>query len=243
MSAWHNAPDLQVLINEIKAEHPGVTVYTIGDEAHQEEPSDHNPDADGSVNAADIMIGAHFTATDAKQLFARLKKLLDSRMAYAIYNRQIVSTTVDPGEARPYTKSDPHTNHVHVSVKHTAEADTRPWHISEDDMPINLADIKTIANTDGVFKAPAGSKNADGSDNEYWSMASYLYYTYAAAVSARTYANQALAAVKALASPQTLVAAFVAALPDNTDPITQAEVTTAVEAAFAQAFTPKEIEA
>lgn len=236
MSDWHVAPDLQVLIDEVEEEHPGVVVGTIGDQKHQDEHSDHNPDGDRSVNAADFMIGKHFTAADAARLFARLTKLLDSRMAYAIYNRKIVSTTVDPGEVRPYTEDDPHTNHIHVSVKHTAETNTRPWNIVEDDMPLTAADVKTMVNTDNVIKAPEGSKNADGSPNEYWSMASYLTNTYNNAVAAKTYASQALAAVRAVANPAAIAAAVVAALPKDSDDISQDEVTTAVKAAFAEAF-------
>lgn len=236
--SWHVAPDLDVLIDEVKEEHPGMTVGTIGDEAHREEESDHNPDPDDSVNAGDFMVGSHFTKTDAGHLFARLTELLDSRMAFAIFDRHIVSTTVSPGEVRNYTGTDPHTGHVHVSVKHTAESDRRPWHIEEKDMALNAADVKTLLNTDNVIKAPAGSKNADGSPNEYWSMASYLYYTYANSVTAKTYASQALAAVKALANPAAVAAAVVAALPKGSDPISQDEVTTAVEVAFAKAFGP-----
>lgn len=70
----------------------------------------------------------------------------------------------------------------------------------EEDMALTAADVKTLANTDNVFKAPEGSKNADGSPNEYWSLASYVTNTYAAAVSARTYANQALSIAQALAA-------------------------------------------
>lgn len=108
--------------------------------------------------------------------------------------------------------------------------------ITEEDMAMTAADVKTLASTDNVFKAPAGSKNADGTPNEYWSMASYLLNTYNNSVAAKTYASQALAAVKALASPAALAAAVVAALPKGSDPISQEEVTVAVEAAFAKAF-------
>lgn len=108
--------------------------------------------------------------------------------------------------------------------------------IEEEDVALTAADVKTLANTDNVFKAPAGSKNADGTPNEYWSLASYVTNTYNNSVAAKTYASQALAAVKALANPAAIAAAVVAALPKDTDDISQAEVTTAVEAAFAKAF-------
>jgi hypothetical protein len=123
MTSWHVAPDLATLIAQVKTLHPGMIVGTIGDTAHQNEASDHDPDADGSVNAADFMIGSTFSSSDAGALATRLALIQDSRMAYVIYNRRICSTTVSPGVWRTYTGSDPHTNHVHVSVTHTAAAE------------------------------------------------------------------------------------------------------------------------
>jgi hypothetical protein len=116
------------------------------------------------------------------------------------------------------------------------------------DMPLDNTDIKAIWNTDNIIAAPDGSKNADGTPNEYWSPNSYLYWTYRAATQTRDAANAALAVVKdiagrpdvdevalvaALTGP--VVAGIVAALPSG-DQISQDEVTTAVEAAFAKAF-------
>lgn len=129
--SWHVAPDLATLIAQVKAKHPEMTIYTIGDTAHQAEASDHNPDSDGSVNAADFMIGNHFTASDAAALASRLASVQDKRMAYVIYNRRICSTTVSPGSWRAYSGADPHTNHVHVSVTHTAgsEKSATAWNL------------------------------------------------------------------------------------------------------------------
>lgn len=131
--SWQVSPILAPLIAEVRAEHPGMTIYTVGDLAHQAEPSDHNPDPWGFVCAADFMLGAHFTAADAERLFDRLTALLDDRMVYVIYNRRIVSTVVSPGKVRAYTEEDPHTNHVHVSVKHgPTPHPTGSWHIYQE---------------------------------------------------------------------------------------------------------------
>lgn len=119
--AWRNSPILVPLIDEVKAKNPGMTVYTIGDAAHQAEPSDHNPDEWDFVCAADFMIGGSFTAADAEYLFDRITAIIrgtDARPAYVIYNRRIVSNTISPGVIRGYGGTDPHTNHVHVSVVH-----------------------------------------------------------------------------------------------------------------------------
>jgi hypothetical protein len=127
---WEVSPILAPLIAEVKAKYPFMTVGTIGDTAHQAEKSDHDPDKWDWVCAADFMIGDQFTAGAAQALFDRLHALLPARMAYVIYDRQIVSTQVSAGKVRPYTGTDPHTNHVHVSVKHAQlPRPTTSWNI------------------------------------------------------------------------------------------------------------------
>jgi hypothetical protein len=131
--AWEVSPILAPAIAEVKAEHPGVTIYTIGDAAHQAEKSDHNPDEWDFVCAADVMIGPNFTAAEAETLFDRLTAMIragDKRPAYVIYNRRIVSSTVSVGVVRAYGGTDPHTNHVHLSVPHGANPHpTTPWNL------------------------------------------------------------------------------------------------------------------
>jgi hypothetical protein len=133
------SPILAPAIAEIKREHPGVVVGTIGDEVHAREESDHNPDEWGFVCAADVMIGKAFTAADAAWLFDRLAVMIRAgfnRIAYVIYNRHIVSSTVQPGVVRAYTEDDPHTNHLHLSVVHGSRPHpTSSWGIyTEADM-------------------------------------------------------------------------------------------------------------
>lgn len=139
MSAWEVSPILAPLIADVRLEHPGVVIGTIGDPDHQQEVSDHNRDQWGFVCAADFMIGVHFTAADAEALFQRLRALHDGRTAYVIYNRRIFSRTVSPWTVRPYAGDDPHTGHVHVSVVHGSNPHpTTSWNIyphPEDDMP------------------------------------------------------------------------------------------------------------
>lgn len=142
MASWEVSPILAPLIADVKREFPGIVVGTIGDPAHQAEAtgSDHNPDQYGFVCAADPMFGHGFGAAQAEALFQRLIALRDSRMAYVIYNRRIVSSTVSPWTVRSYTGSDPHTGHLHVSVKHSSNPrPTTSWNVyppaaQEDDM-------------------------------------------------------------------------------------------------------------
>lgn len=152
MAGWEVSPILVPLIADVRREHPGIVVGTIGDPAHQAEASgsDHNPDQWGFVCAADFMIGTRFTAADAEALFQRLRTLRDGRTAFVIYNRRIFSRTVAAWTVRPYGGDDPHTGHVHASVVHGSDPHpTTSWNIypaPEDDMPTaeEVADL-TVA--------------------------------------------------------------------------------------------------
>lgn len=137
MAGWIVSPILKPLIDEVRRAHPGMVIGTIGDAAHSAEASgsDHNPDRWGFVCAADFMLGtpanpSSFTAAEAEYLFDRIRALEDSRTAYAIYDRRIESRTVSPWTVRAYDGTDPHTNHVHVSVVHGSDPHpTDSWDI------------------------------------------------------------------------------------------------------------------
>lgn len=130
MVDWYVDHGLQVLIDEVKRSHPGIVVGTIGDKKHQGEPSDHNPEPDGSVDAADFMLGPSFNASDAGKLAYALMLHRDHRIAYVIWDRHIMSSTVDPWVWRSYGGSDPHTGHVHVSVNDAHVNDKSTWDLS-----------------------------------------------------------------------------------------------------------------
>ncbi|HEY4536445.1 MAG TPA: peptidoglycan-binding domain-containing protein [Enteractinococcus sp.] len=123
------AASLVKLRNEVNALWPNrskVSDGWIGDAAHSARKSDHNPDWSapgrrrGVVRALDITT----RGIDVDRLLRHTTN--DSRVAYVIYNRRIYT------HARgwyAYTGSNPHTNHVHVSIAHTntAENDTKTW--------------------------------------------------------------------------------------------------------------------
>ncbi len=126
MTAWEVNPGLDPLLGELRAAHPGIVIGTIGDAAHRAEKSDHNPNAAGRVNAADLMIGPHFLEAAAGALLPYLVR--DARTHYVIHNRKIWTT-----ETRAwltYGGTDPHTNHIHLSVIDAAYKNTKPWVIS-----------------------------------------------------------------------------------------------------------------
>lgn len=145
MAVWYVDRGLSVLIAQEKELYPGLVVGTIGDPKHAEEISDHNPSKEahdkGAVDAADFMIGGHFTFSAAQQFVNELVKYKDWRIAYIIFNGRIISSYVVNGVKawtwRKYNGSDPHTNHVHLSVNDNHEKDASAWQFTdrEDDMP------------------------------------------------------------------------------------------------------------
>jgi len=110
---WTLDKHLNYIVNDVKKKFPGIVVGTIGDAAHRARKSDHNPDSKGVVHAADFMIGGSFSASDADTLSKQLATTADPAVKYVIYNRRIWEN----GVWRKYTGSDPHTNHVHLSVR------------------------------------------------------------------------------------------------------------------------------
>ncbi|HEX5997278.1 MAG TPA: hypothetical protein VFY84_19230 [Jiangellales bacterium] len=110
----------------------------VGDEDHQETTSDHNPHevpgvGENIVTALDLTHDpAH--GFDSYRFAEVLRTHRDKRIKYVISNKRIFSSYASGSRAAwawgPYNGSDPHTNHVHVSVLDAAISDTRtPWNL------------------------------------------------------------------------------------------------------------------
>jgi murein L,D-transpeptidase YcbB/YkuD len=109
----------------------------IGDAAHRARPSDHNPNASGVVQALDI---THDPANgvDAGVIAEKLRASGDPRIKYIISNHRIANS----GQPwRRYSGSNPHTMHVHVSVKDAAK-----YYDDASDWPVHGVLAKPPAN-------------------------------------------------------------------------------------------------
>lgn len=101
----------------------------IGDAAHQQRKSDHNPDSAGVVHALDITDDPG-AGMDADKLVASIITSRDPRISYVIHDRKITAGPLGPQPwvARPYTGANPHTKHMHVSVRtNPYAADPAAW--------------------------------------------------------------------------------------------------------------------
>jgi hypothetical protein len=109
--SWRLARSLERLRDEVRGRWPGTTIWALGDTAHASRASDHNPSPDGVVCAIDIV-----GKPQAQAVWNLIASTRPERVKYMIFNRQIMSSTTSPWQARPYTGANGHLDHVHVSV-------------------------------------------------------------------------------------------------------------------------------
>lgn len=102
----------------------------IGDRAHRNRPSDHNPNSLGVVTALDI--DKDLSATEKVELVVNaLVSSRDPRIKYVIWRGRILSSLVQPWVWRKYTGSNGHFEHVHISVAADPRLydDLREWNL------------------------------------------------------------------------------------------------------------------
>ena len=125
MAAWYLAPSLHVGLSEVDQRWPSrdrASDGTIGDAEHASRQSDHNPNVRGSVDAWDMDVNGP-NVEEVKRAFER-----HPSAHYWIHNRRLADADNDWRPAQ-YTGENPHTSHVHFSIRQTAQAegDRRPW--------------------------------------------------------------------------------------------------------------------
>lgn len=110
--AWREAKSLQTLEDELQKYYPDTTTWEIGDEDHQDDWSDHNPNGSLVVCGKDILGDGGLN----------LQKFVDFIVAnphpnlrYVIYNRKIYQRK-NGFAPQDYNGKNAHKTHVHVSV-------------------------------------------------------------------------------------------------------------------------------
>ncbi len=115
--SWRVAKSLVKLREQINIAFPNrdrSSDGSIGDLAHQNRSSDHNPNAANVVTAIDIDRDFN-DGHDARELVSALVEARDPRIKYVIFERQI-SVTGNIKQWKPYHGPNAHNHHVHISV-------------------------------------------------------------------------------------------------------------------------------
>ena len=163
---WRVARSLDVGLAEINASAPERSKAadgSIGDADHSSRLSDHNPNPDGVVRARDFTHdpAGGFNAGEFAEHVRRLGLAGHPALgpgAYVIWNYRIASATQDgqPWDWEPYTGSNGHTQHVHVSVatEATGYDSTAPWGWKDGDT-MTPAQEKKLDEVVGAIKSLA----------------------------------------------------------------------------------------
>jgi hypothetical protein len=154
---------LDVLLAQINAAAPNrskASDGSIGDAAHASRDSDHNPESppppgnpDDEVDARDFTHDPDHGA-DMGVVTEAIRVSQDRRVSYVIFNRRVTG----PGHGwrwDPYSGTDPHTGHAHVSVNDVHNDETQPWEIGIDDMTPSQQYKQHVINyrVDGIVHA------------------------------------------------------------------------------------------
>lgn len=145
---WRAMASLLVLRDQVNALAPARSRASdglVGDDDHASRASDHNPHYVEGVGR-DIVTALDLTHDPAGGFdsfaFAEvLRQHRDRRIKYVISNRRIFSS--GSWTWRAYAGTDPHINHVHISVLDDPISDTRtPWNLEGFDMALTADDVK-----------------------------------------------------------------------------------------------------
>lgn len=140
---WRSSESLKALLQKINSLAPNrrkASDGMIGDARHRARNSDHNPwvwdeaTGKGVVTALDI---THDPARrcDCSIIAQSIQNKKDTRIKYVIWNRRIMNSSsiggAEPWTWRTYTGSNPHTKHMHISVKCEKQHydSTAPWDV------------------------------------------------------------------------------------------------------------------
>jgi hypothetical protein len=157
--SWRVAKSLDKLLSQINLLAPNrstVSDGSVGDAAHATTDSDHNPhvkDGDMGIVTARDFTHDPVPGADMHRITEKLRQSKDVRIKYVIWDNRMFSSystsTHAPFTWRPYSGSNPHTKHAHVSVQPAKNLydDTRSWSVPQ---PVKVWHLK--ATKDGTTK-------------------------------------------------------------------------------------------
>ena len=169
---WQVVPSLIVLLAQVDEAWPAPHAAdgTLASVRHREVSplSDHNPDINGDVRAADI---GEVTEDDAFVLAEAIRVSKDPRVKYVIHEKRMFSYyekhDVPSFTWRPYSGANGHWSHVHISVLAANQNDVSLWNIGiekgdEKELKELIKAIQTALNAGGFKGANNKVLSVDG---------------------------------------------------------------------------------
>lgn len=125
------APSCRQALDDATARYPKrnrASDGIMGDAAHQRRRSDHN-----TGNAFDL---THDPANGVDCNVLSQLVINDKRVTYVIWNRKIYVISQPDKGWQDYTGTNPHTKHMHVSIRTDSRDDRSPWAWSPGEKPV-----------------------------------------------------------------------------------------------------------
>ncbi|MBM2621452.1 hypothetical protein JIG36_38710 [Actinoplanes sp. LDG1-06] len=164
MASWILVPCLVKLRSEFNVLAPNrdkSSDGSVGDAAHAQNQSDHNPDETGNVpirdadkinevHAIDVDVDLRVPGLTMEKvvqfLLTRCRSGAETRLRYIIYNRRIWSASTG-WRQESYTGANPHDHHAHFSSSYETnrEASTASWHLEDVPVALTADDKKWIS--------------------------------------------------------------------------------------------------
>jgi hypothetical protein len=132
LSAFRSAVDVRYPDRDKKSD------GTIGDKAHQTRKSDHNQDADGSVDAWDMDVELNGRGKPYAEDVEHLKRVFQAHESsrYWIHDDQIAERS-NGWKRRAYMPGDEdrnkHIKHIHWNTRQSLERSKAPWRLDDDE--------------------------------------------------------------------------------------------------------------
>ncbi len=123
------APSLVLLRHQADAKAPRRSRASdgiMGDAAHHARTSDHN--LGNAIDLTHDPLGGLDAGATAEEARRQMKSYPSGRISLIIWNRQKASRSTG-WQWRRYTGPNPHTSHVHLSIRPSARGELRPWSI------------------------------------------------------------------------------------------------------------------
>lgn len=178
MATWRLANSLTVLrnqINDFARKRSKLSDGTIGNAAHQAEDSDHNPNSLGVVCALDIT-NDPAGGLDAHALADRFLAVRHPNLRYIISNHRIAGAWTNWRWTAYTGSSDPHVNHIHISVGVGSDGHAQPgtyddqtlWNVKGVEDMRSMTRDEVIWNYRLIFGQDPSEQEINGYVNNGW---------------------------------------------------------------------------